>query len=121
MKRITNSLIANILFLVLSLMLGYSTYGLVRHFLILRSEDSEAKKKIEGLIIQKQELEIRLAELQTPEAVEREAKERFNFKNQGEEVAVVVPSLRVATSNDSRGLSMFLKKLWLNFRLLSGF
>lgn len=50
------------------------------------------KQKIAELTKKREELEEYLAELKTVEAVKREAKERFNLKLPGEEVAVVVGS-----------------------------
>ena len=59
--------------------------------LSLHSELDSTQKKIEEVTRKKEELEHRIVELQTPEAVEREAKERLNLKKSGENVVVVVP------------------------------
>lgn len=60
-----------------------------------RTESEETTKKIDGLKRKKQELEAALAEIQTKEAVEREAKARLNLKKPGEEVVVVVPEKKI--------------------------
>lgn len=64
---------------------------MIRQAVVLRQEAKNAERKVEELTRKKAELEAYLAELQTPEAVEREAKERLNLKKKGEEVVVVVP------------------------------
>lgn len=81
------------LFLVaVTLAAGYGAAGMVRSALVLRVETRVAEEKIKALIQQKKELEAAIAEIQTPQAAEREAKERFNLKKTGERVVVVVPS-----------------------------
>ena len=67
-------------------------------------------QKIEQLKAKKRELETALTEIQTKEAVEREAKERLNLKNPGEQVVVIVPEKK---DNQSEEQSM---SFWAKFK-----
>lgn len=57
----------------------------------MRKEAKDREEKIIELNQKKAELEAYIAELQSREAIEREAKERLNLKLPGEEVVIVVP------------------------------
>ena len=81
----------NIFLIVICVVISYSTAHMIRNALALRTQSAEMVEKIEELRQEKRNLEATLAELQTKEAVEREAKERLNLKKPGEEVVVVVP------------------------------
>ena len=85
------SILANIAFLALSILVGYGAYNVVFQALVLRGESRGTDVKIQALLKKKAELEQYTAELQSRQAVEREAKERLNLKLPGEEVVVVVP------------------------------
>ncbi|MDP3772604.1 MAG: septum formation initiator family protein [bacterium] len=76
---------------VIVLIVGYGAAGMVRSAMVLRAETRVAEEKIRALTQRKTELEAAIYELQTPQAAEREAKERFNLKKTGERVVVVVP------------------------------
>ncbi|OHA08715.1 MAG: hypothetical protein A3B37_02585 [Candidatus Sungbacteria bacterium RIFCSPLOWO2_01_FULL_59_16] len=65
----------------------------IRAFGILREEHALAVK-IRILESEKARLEETIRRLETPEAVERLAKEQLNLKRPGEEVVVVVPEER---------------------------
>lgn len=88
--KIKDSLIFNILLVLLLIMVGYSAYRMVEQALILWKEREATEKRIAELTAQKQKLETDLAGLSAPAAIERKAKERFNLKRPGEEVVVVV-------------------------------
>ena len=88
---LAKSLIVNILLVVIAVAVSYSAARMVRDALVVRRESSMNNAKIEELKKKKQELEQYLAELQTKEAMEREAKERLNLKKIGEKVVVIVP------------------------------
>ena len=85
------SLLAHIAFFAITAAIAYGTYHLVNYALALRAESRQIEEKIKELLEAKKNLEARLTELQTPEAVEREAKEKLNLKKAGESVVVVVP------------------------------
>lgn len=87
--------------ILLAISVSYSAARMVRDVFIVRTESKEVVKKIEELTRKKQELELALAEIQTKEAIEREAKARLNLKNPGEEVVVVVPEKKVSAPQDS--------------------
>lgn len=71
--------------------ISYSASRMVRDAFVLREQSAEITQKIEELTKKKHELETYLAEIQTKEAIEREAKSRLNLKKPGEKVVVVVP------------------------------
>ena len=57
----------------------------------LEAELRATGAKLDALRVEKSQLSARLAELETPEAIERQAKEKLNLKMKGEMVVVVVP------------------------------
>jgi len=65
--------------------------GIARETIALRAEYAATKAKIEALRGERARLSAQIAELETPEAAEREAKEKLNLKKKGERVVVVVP------------------------------
>lgn len=90
-NKFKNSLPANLLFLLLALGVGYGTYNMFGTTLSLWNESHDTQKKIEELSKKKAELEAYIAELETKEGVEREAKKYLNLKLPGEQVVVVIP------------------------------
>ena len=94
------SFIINLILILLAMSVSYSAVRMVRNLFMVRTESKEITKKIEELKRKKQELELALAEIQTKEAVEREAKIRFNLKNPGEEVVVVVPEKKISVPQE---------------------
>lgn len=82
---------ANLVFLGLVGLVGFGTYNMVSRALALRGESKEAEAKIQELLRKKAELEAYALELESRQAIEREAKDRLNLKLPGEEVVVVVP------------------------------
>ncbi len=90
-KKIQNTIWFNAVLLLVAVVLSLAAYRAVRQAVELGQEAEDGKKKINELAIKKQELETKIAELQTSEAQERLAKEKLNLKKNGEEVVVVVP------------------------------
>jgi cell division protein FtsL len=70
--------------------------GIAREAVALRAEYAAAQAKITALREERDHLSRRIAQMETPEAIEREAKEKLNLKNKGESVVVVVPGRAVA-------------------------
>jgi len=91
MKQAHKTLALNILLILICVVISYSASRMVHNAFATKTQSAEMTAKIEELKETKQKLEARLAELQTKEAVEREAKERLNLKKPGEKVVVVVP------------------------------
>lgn len=89
--RIKNSLALNVLLLIAAGAVGIGAVRMARQTLALRAELAAAEARLEEVKRGQAELAARLAELDTPEAVEREAKAKLNLKKPGEEVVVVVP------------------------------
>ncbi len=79
---------------------GVQLYRLVRDMIIVRREYLLMSASLEALGERNRELETYRAELETPEARERFAKERFNLKKMGEEV-VVVPEDHTERNQDA--------------------
>lgn len=74
----------------------------VRTALVLKREEEAQRLKIAELEKKKSELEQKLLSFDLPEGVEREAKERLNYKKPGEEVVVVL-SQDAASSSMAAG------------------
>lgn len=85
-----NSRIINLALFGLLIFVGYHTFILGRQAFGLYHETRTTKEKIAELSQKKEELETYLRELEHRQAIEREAKERFNLKKPGEEVVVVI-------------------------------
>lgn len=90
-EKIKNSLPINIVLFCLTAVIVTGTVRITREAYLLRSEARAGEAKIAALMARKVALEARIAELETPEAIEREAKEKLNLKKRGETVVVVVP------------------------------
>ncbi len=123
-KGLKNSIWFNILLLLVVLFIGYSSYGAVRKALELDHEKKEADEKIAELVEKKTELEKKIAKLETSEEKERDAKERLNMKNTGENVVVIVEKeAEVKPADTSSGwwasiknfFKTTYKTIWLKF------
>lgn len=90
-EKIKHSIWANTALLVFLVLVGAGSYTAVRRAVLFSQEADATQKRVDELKNKKQELEARIQELEDPRAVEREAKERFNLKKQGETVVVVLP------------------------------
>lgn len=102
---VKNSVVLNLILLLLAVSTAYGAFNLARYGLELRNESREAQKKIEELVKKKQALERYRAELATKEAVERRAKERLNVKLPGEKVVVLIPQAPSASPENPKQLS----------------
>lgn len=91
LEKAKKSIIANTILAILVFVVGFSAFDMISQSLGFREEAEDAENKVRELTMKKEELEAYLRELETPEAAEREAKERLNLKKKGEEVVVVVP------------------------------
>ncbi len=110
MKYIHKPLIVNIILISVAVMVSYNAARMVRNAVFARTQSADMIKKIQELEGKKRELEMELAEIQTHEAIEREAKDRLNLKNPGEEVVVVVPQKEDTASSASP------KSFWYTIR-----
>jgi len=77
--------------LFLIVFVGSGAYGMARRAFTLSREARQTEQRVEELRKKKGELEAYLDELETRAGAERIAKERFNLKNRGEQVVVVLP------------------------------
>ena len=91
MRYIKKSFFVNIVLILIAVAISYSAARMAQNALNARAKSADMTQNIERLKVKKQELEVLLTELQTKEAVEREAKERLNLKKPGEQVIVIVP------------------------------
>ena len=101
----------NLFLIVLLVAAGYAAYNLGYDTWKLWAESRDMKQQIAELTQKKEEFEVYLAELKTVEAVKREAKERFNLKLPGEEVAIVVGS-GSSTFTVTTSPATWLSKFW---------
>lgn len=90
-QKVKNSIWLNILLLAAAGFFAYHAFFMARDAVLLKREERARAKEIDKVLKKKAELEAYLREIETKEAVVREAKERFNLKLPGEEVVVVVP------------------------------
>lgn len=89
--KIKNSLPLNILIAFGAIGVLIGAWKIARETRALEAELRATQIKRDALRAEKSELSARLAELETPEAIERQAKEKLNLKKKGETVVVVVP------------------------------
>ncbi len=90
MKWIKNSLLFHIFLLIVAIAVAYASLYLAKQALALYRESMANQRKIEHLTQRKRELEAYLEHLQTPGAIEQQARERLNLKLPGEQVVVVL-------------------------------
>lgn len=90
-QKVKNSIWLNILLLAAAGFFAYHAFFMVRDAVLLKQEERARAEEIDKVLKKKAELEAYLREIETKEAVVREAKERFNLKLPGEKVVVVVP------------------------------
>lgn len=91
----------NVLVVTLAVIIGYSSFTLVRRAILLRQELQGTEKKLEELKSKENALEASLTELKNPEAIERKAKADLNLKLPGEEVVVIVPQKAESSATSS--------------------
>lgn len=82
-----------------------NAYDLEKEFSVLDAKKNLFEKR-------NQELARTLQKFDNPEFLEREAKDRLNLKNQGEEVAVIVPEAQATSSMPAE------KSFWSRLRSL---
>ncbi len=111
--KIKNSIFLNIILLGLAVWAGWGAVKMAVQAFSLYKEVKEDQGKVEQLTQKKAELEAYIAELQSREAVEREAKNRLNLKLPGEEVVVVVPE------EGSNGTGSTEKSIWEKIKFFS--
>jgi len=87
--KIKGSLSLNLMLMVIAGVVGASVVRMASQGLGLYAEVRGTEARATALERKKVELIARLAELDTPEVIERVAKARLNLKNQGERVVVV--------------------------------
>lgn len=105
------SVLFNAFLLVFAFFLAYKTALIVGDGIRMHRDAEDTQKRIEELTRKRQELERYLAELETAQAIEREAKERLNVKRSGEEVVVVVPEQRKLEESEEAHEITFLESL----------
>ena len=111
--KIKNSIFLNIILLGLAVWAGLGAVKMAVQAFSLHKEAQDDQRKIEELSRKKTELEAYIAELQSREAIEREAKKRLNLKLPGEEVVVVVPE------EGSNGPESTEKSIWEKIKFFS--
>lgn len=118
-EKIKNSIIFNVVIVVLAVFLAVSASRTMRQAFLVREEVEKEKEKIEELQKKKTELEAYLLELETKDAIEREAKQELNLKLPGEEVVVVVPEKNGVSFASPPRLTVWERiKLWFDIRLV---
>lgn len=118
-KWIKKSPLVHFFLFLLLLWVGYRAFGMVRQAVRIQEDADETKQKIGELTRKKKELEAYLVELKEREAIEREAKARFNLKKPGEAVVVVVP--KEYNDQVSSSTVPFWKRIKIFFQALNPF
>lgn len=113
-EKVKTSLSLNILIGIGAIGAASGLFGIAREAIALRVEYIATRAKIETLRGERARLSARIAELETPEAVEREAKEKLNLKKKGERVVVVVPERPSLQATSSPAT------LWSKIRMFFG-
>lgn len=106
LTRIKKSFLINITLFLIAIMVAYGAGKLVDQAIAMREEEDSARQKVEELKQQRDKLEAQIAEYNTKEAVERDAKSRRNLKMIGEKV-VVVPESRRSDSNTKNSVGFW--------------
>lgn len=101
-SKVKQSLVINLVLFALVFVIGYSAFSAIRNAFILSNEAKDSEKKIQELLQKKKDLEERLAALSNKDVVIREAKERLNLKQAGEEVVVIVPPKKPAPTENNK-------------------
>lgn len=110
--KLKQSLLLNFILVGVCVFTAYASYHMLRQAVELSRSIRNDRQKIRELTQKKSELEAYLAERETPEAIEREAKERLNLKLSGEEVVVVIPP-KNSTAREQSGIGSRIRK-WFN-------
>ena len=100
-KKIKNSWIATLVFILLGSWVAYGAYRMISQAILFSNEARNTEQKILELRKKRDELESNIAELEARSAIEREAKERLNLKLPGEEVVVVLPGKKEPAASTS--------------------
>lgn len=100
--------------LVITVFIAYRAWGLLEKRATAKKLNTAYEAELQQLAEKEDAMRTELQELQTPEGVEREIREKFRVTKQGEELVVVVPALNsVPIDDDARkGLFYFLRNLF---------
>ena len=79
-----------------------SAFSIVRQARQIARDSSAARARLEELTAKKSELEEAIRERGTDEAVRYQAKARFNLKNPGERIVVVLPEKKEPPPSEKR-------------------
>ena len=93
-KRIINSLSINALLGALAVVCALSAVSIARQAIQISRDSVGASARLEELMAKKKELESRIREQEMDEVVRYQAKARFNLKNPGENIVVVLPDTK---------------------------
>lgn len=99
-----------VILVLLVVALGLSTARVLRREWHLRKERLALEAKLASLRQERSSLEEQIRELESPQGIERLAKEKLGVKLEGEEVTIVVPEER-STSTGSKMVS-FWEHVW---------
>ena len=112
-SRITQSLFFNVFFLIVAASVSYSAVYMVMQARDMKKESVLLDAEIIRLQKEKTDLEAAIAELKTPHAAEREAKERLNLKWPGEEVAVILSEPGKEKTEEQKSTFLQSVKKWI--------
>ena len=112
-KRVIYSWPAIVIVALLCLAVTVGIFRVLRTSLALNREIKDLEGKIAEAGASQKNYERKLAELESPAGLDREARGRFNLKKPGEEVVIFVEEpLSASAGSVASRLRSFFKKLW---------
>ncbi|MFY9462511.1 MAG: septum formation initiator family protein [Candidatus Sungiibacteriota bacterium] len=112
-RRLFSSNIAVLAALLLSLLIGYKSFGIVLKERALRVEVKNLEERVGKAEETNKFLDKEIAQTHTPEVIEKLAKEQLNLQKPGELVAVIVPS-----ASNTESLPLPAPSLWERLKSL---
>ena len=104
-KRITHSLSANIAFGILATICVLGAVSLASQAIQISRDSATAATRLNELTAKKKEFETALREAEMEDTIRYKAKARFNLKNPGENIVVVLSDKKEASSTPGNGAS----------------
>ena len=111
-ERVVYSWPAILIVALLGLAVIVGIFRVFRTKLALNVEIKNLEEKIAEARASQKNYEQKLADLENPAGLDREARGRFNLKKPGEEVVIFLDEIPVAAGSVASRLRSFLKKLW---------
>lgn len=103
-EKLKNSFLFHLVLFFLCIGIGWGAVSMFLYAFSLSTEKKGIRETMVKIEAENKKLEASLLELETPEAIERRAKDRMNLKNEGEGVVIVVPDAITQDSEHEKPL-----------------